>query len=85
MGDTLLVHTLENGVKLYTNSFTEGAERWAKGRWNLLEVRVFLAEIPNGERFYIIVDKTETVFETKNYEQLSVHIDIMGLRKENKC
>lgn len=69
----------ENGkVKWYKNSWTKSAEEWAAG-WGLKGIRCLIAEQKStGERDYVLIQGNEFIYESKQYEAIGVHIDIMA-------
>jgi len=70
--------TLENGINLYTNSYTETAQNWAVKHWGIKNARVFLSD-DNNKLSYIFVVGQKVEYETQSYESLSCHIDAFAL------
>lgn len=71
-----------NVCEFYQNSWTDGAENWAKG-WGLKEIRCMIAVQKKNpdDKDYILIDGNEIIYATKQYEALGVHIDIVALSR----
>ena len=84
MSDVLFPKTkiTDNGkCTFYSDSWTIEAEKWAK-EWGLKGFRCMLAEQNNTKEIdYILIEENQVVYETKQYEALAVHIDIIAVSK----
>jgi len=64
----------------YVNSWTQGAEKWAK-EWGLDNIKCFFVvqkENPD-DKDYVLVRNDEFIYDTKSYEALVCHIDMIAL------
>ena len=67
----------DEGVKWWAD---KSATDYAKTRG--VEAQVWLTELPNGYRSYLIVKDGLPIFEAQQIEAVGAHIDIMCLQSE---
>lgn len=66
-------------ANFYRSIFTEGAEKWAR-EYGLNDIRCVVAEEKaTGHKSYVLIRDGQFIYDTTNYEQLGVHIDMIAL------
>ena len=71
----------ENAVcKFYVNSWTKGAEQWAAS-YGFDDIKCLLAvqKKNTSDKSYVLIRNDEFIYDSKKYEDVGVHIDIIAL------
>lgn len=79
MEDDKFIMRLDNGMRLYQNSFTLSLQEYAKEK-GIDDCRIFLAVDSNGYKEFLMVIKDQPEFASQRFEDVAVHIDIMWMR-----
>jgi hypothetical protein len=76
-----LIHTLTNGIKLYTTGGSDCLTNYAKEKG--LNLDCYLSVDIKGFKSYILIEyhgnASETIYENQRFEDVAVHIDILSL------